>query len=265
MQSLYLIDGNSYLYRAFYAIRGLATSDGSPTNAIYGFTSMLLKIMKEKAPDYFAIVFDAPGPTHRHDAYEDYKAHRPGMPDDLKIQIPLIKEVITAFHIPIIEIPGYEADDILGTLAKKAEKEKLDIYILTGDKDMCQVVSPHVKLYDSMKEKITGEKEVKEKFGVPPKQFPEIIALMGDASDNIPGAPGVGEKTAVKLLKEFGDLDSIIRNHGEIKNTRARNAVANNIDSIKMSLDLATIHLDVDLGLSIEDLKVTNPDWQKLI
>jgi DNA polymerase-1 len=226
---------------------------------------MLLKIMKEKAPDYFAIVFDAPGPTHRHDAYEDYKAHRPGMPDDLKIQIPLIKEVIKAFNVQTIEMPGYEADDILGTLAIKAEKEKLDVYILTGDKDMCQVVSPHVKLYDSMKEKITGEKDVKEKFGVPPKQFPEIIALMGDASDNIPGAPGVGEKTAVKLLKEFGDLDSIIRNHGEIKNTRARNAVANNIDSIKMSLDLATIHLDVDLGLSIEDLKVTNPDWQKLM
>ena len=265
MGSLYLIDGNSYLYRAFYAIRGLATSEGTPTNAIYGFTTMLMKIIKEKAPDYFAIVFDAPGPTHRHDAYEDYKAHRPGMPDDLKIQVPLIKEVIQAFHIPIIEIPGYEADDILGTLAKRAEKEKLDVYILTGDKDMCQVVSPYVKLYDSMKEKITGEKEVKEKFGIPPKQFPEIIALMGDASDNIPGAPGVGEKTAVKLLKEFGDLDSIIKNHEQIKNTRARNAVANNLDSIRMSLDLATIHLDIDLALSVADLKVAEPDWKQLL
>ena len=265
MGSLYLIDGNSYLYRAFYAIRGLATSEGTPTNAIYGFTTMLMKIIKEKAPDYFAIVFDAPGPTHRHDAYEDYKAHRPGMPDDLKIQVPLIKEVIQAFHIPIIEIPGYEADDILGTLAKRAEKEKLDVYILTGDKDMCQVVSPYVKLYDSMKEKVTGEKEVKEKFGIPPKQFPEIIALMGDASDNIPGAPGVGEKTAVKLLKEFGDLDSIIKNHEQIKNTRARNAVANNLDSIRMSLDLATIHLDIDLALSVADLKVAEPDWKQLL
>ncbi|UCE71907.1 MAG: DNA polymerase I [Nitrospiraceae bacterium] len=265
MGSLYLIDGNSYLYRAFYAIRGLATSEGTPTNAIYGFTTMLMKIIKEKAPDYFAIVFDAPGPTHRHDAYEDYKAHRPGMPDDLKIQVPLIKEVIQAFHIPIIEIPGYEADDILGTLAKRAEKEKLDVYILTGDKDMCQVVSPYVKLYDSMKEKVTGEKEVKEKFGIPPKQFPEIIALMGDASDNIPGAPGVGEKTAVKLLKEFGDLDSIIKNHEQIKNTRARNAVANNLDSIRMSLDLATIHLDIDLAHSVADLKVAEPDWKQLL
>ncbi|KPJ99073.1 MAG: hypothetical protein AMK71_10290, partial [Nitrospira bacterium SG8_35_4] len=205
MPTLYLIDGNSYIYRAFYAIRGLSASDGTPTNAIFGFTNMIMKIIREKKPDYFGIVFDAPGPTHRHDAYEEYKAHRPGMPDELKAQVPAIKEIVHAFNIRSLELPGYEADDLLGTLAKKAENEKLDVFIVTGDKDLCQVVSGRVKLYDTMKEKVTEEKDVVERYGVKPSQFPEIIALMGDASDNIPGAPGIGEKTAVKLLQEFGD------------------------------------------------------------
>ncbi len=264
MSTLYLIDGNAYYYRAFYAIRGLSSSDGMPTNAIFGFTNMIIKIMREKRPDYFAIVFDSPGPTHRHEMYEEYKAHRPGMPDDLKSQIPHIKEIIDAFRIKTIEMPGYEADDLLGTLAKNAEKEKLDVYIVTGDKDMCQSVSPRVRLYDSMKEKITEEKDVIERFGVGPSQFPEIIALMGDASDNIPGVPGIGAKTAVKLLKEFGTLETLIRNQDQIKNARTRQAIADNIENIKLSLELATIHSDIPLDISTGDMKVVEPDWEKL-
>ncbi len=264
MPTLYLIDGNAYYYRAFYAIRGLSSSDGMPTNAIFGFTNMIIKIMREKRPDYFAIVFDSPGPTHRHEMYEEYKAHRPGMPDDLKSQIPHIKEIIDAFRIKTIEMPGYEADDLLGTLAKNAEKEKLDVYIVTGDKDMCQSVSPRVRLYDSMKEKITEEKDVIERFGVGPSQFPEIIALMGDASDNIPGVPGIGAKTAVKLLKEFGTLETLIRNQDQIKNARTRQAIADNIENIKLSLELATIHSDIPLDISTGDMKVVEPDWEKL-
>ncbi len=264
MPTLYLIDGNSYLYRAFYAIRNLSSSDGTPTNAIYGFTNMILKILREKNPDYFSVVFDAPGPTHRHEAYTEYKAHRPGMPEDLKSQVPVIKEIINAFRIHTIEKSGYEADDILAHIAREAESGGLEVYIVTGDKDMCQVVSPNIKLYDTMKEKITDEGSVIERFGVKPSQFPEVIALMGDASDNIPGAPGIGEKTAVKLLKEFGDLDSILRGHEKIKNTRARNAVAGNIENIKLSRELATIHPEVPVDVTIEQLKRQGPDWSRL-
>ena len=264
MPTLYLIDGNSYLYRAFYAIRNLSASDGTPTNAIYGFTNMILKILREKSPDYFAVVFDAPGPTHRHEAYEEYKAHRPGMPDDLKPQVPLIKEIISAFNIQRIEKPGYEADDIMAHIAKEAESEGLEVYIVTGDKDMCQVVSPRIKLYDTMKEKVTEEKDVIEKFGIKPSQFPEVIALMGDASDNIPGAPGIGEKTAVKLLKEFGNLENIIDNRENIKNARARNAVSENIENIKLSLELATFHPNVPVDVSVRDLELQDPDWGTL-
>ena len=264
MPTLYLIDGNSYLYRAFYAIRNLSAADGFPTNAIYGFTNMILKILREKSPDYFAIVFDSPEPTKRHEVFTQYKANRPGMPDDLKLQVPFIKEIISAFRIPQIAKPGYEADDILGALAKEAEKKGLDVFIVTGDKDMCQVVSPAIKLYDTMKDKVTEEKDVLERFGVEPSRFPEVIALMGDASDNIPGARGIGEKTAIKLLKEFGNLDALIAKQNEIKNAKARNAVAENIENIKLSKELATIHPDVPMDISISELKQREPEWNKL-
>jgi DNA polymerase-1 len=264
MPTLYLIDGNSYLYRAFYAIRNLSAADGFPTNAIYGFTNMILKILREKNPDYFAIVFDSPEPTKRHEAYEAYKAHRPGMPEDLKLQVPFIKEIIDAFRIRQIAKPGYEADDILGALAKEAEKEGLDVFIVTGDKDMCQSVSPAIKLYDTMKDKLTEEKDVIERFGVEPSRFPEIIALMGDASDNIPGARGIGEKTAIRLLKEFGSLDRLLEKYDEIKNAKAKKAVSENVENIKLSRELATIHPDVPLDISIKDLRKGEPDWDKL-
>ena len=265
MPTLYLIDGNSYIYRAYYAIRNLSASDGTPTNAVFGFTNMVLKLLKEKKPDYFGIVFDSPGPTHRHEAFKEYKAHRPGMPEDLIPQVPVIKEIINAFNITIIEKQGYEADDILGMIAKNAEAEGIDVFIATGDKDMCQVVSPKIRLCDTMKDKVTEEKDVIERYGVKPSQFPEILALMGDASDNIPGAPGIGEKTAVKLLKEFGDIDNLIENLGKIKNTRARNAVAENIENIRLSKELATLVLDVPVDISIKDLEVREPEWSRLL
>ncbi|MEW6600749.1 MAG: 5'-3' exonuclease H3TH domain-containing protein, partial [Nitrospirota bacterium] len=265
MSALYLIDGNSYLYRAFYAIRGLSASDGTPTNAIFGFSNMILKILREKHPDYFGVVFDSPGPTHRHEAYQEYKAHRPGMPDDLKPQVPLVKEIIKAFGIMTIEKAGYEADDILAHIARMAASDGIDVYIVTGDKDMCQVVSPKIKLYDTMKERITEEKDVIERFGVSPSRFPEVIALMGDSSDNIPGAPGIGEKTAVKLLREFETLDNLIINRERIKNARARNAVSDNIDSIKLSRELATVHPDVPVDVAVKDFVLKEPEWTKLI
>jgi DNA polymerase-1 len=264
MPTLYLIDGNSYLYRAFYAIRGLTASDGTPTNAVFGFTNMIMKLLKEKSPDYFAIVFDMPGPTHRHEMYKEYKAHRKPMPDELRPQVPLIKELVHAFNIPVIEKSGYEADDILAHIAKDAESGGMDVFIVTGDKDMCQTVTPKIKLYDTMKDKVTEEKDVIERYGVGPSRFPEIIALMGDASDNIPGAPGIGEKTAVKLLKEFSDIEELIENHTAIKNTRARNAVAGNIDSIRLSKELATLHPEVPMEITFEELEIKEPDWKTI-
>ncbi len=265
MQTLYLIDGNSYLYRAFYAIRNLSSPDGFPTNAIYGFTSMILKILREKKPDYFAVIFDTPAPTKRHEIYEKYKAHRRPMPDELRQQVPFIKEIIKALQIVSIEKPGYEADDILGALAREAAKEGMDVYIVTGDKDMCQVVSPKIKLYDTMKETITEERDVLERFGVEPSRFPEIIALMGDASDNIPGAPGIGEKTAVKLLQEFGSLDRLLEKHDEIKNAKARKAVSEHIENIKLSRELATIHPEIPIDMPVKNLKQGEPEWDKLM
>lgn len=264
MPTLYLIDGNSYFYRAFYAIRGLSTSDGFPTNAILGFTTMILKIIREKQPDYFAIVFDSPEPTEKHAMYEDYKAHRPGMPDDLKLQIPVIKDMIEAFHIHIVERSGHEADDLLAAIAWHAEQKDIDVYIVTGDKDLCQVVSPRIRLYDSMKDRITDEQNVRERFGVAPTRLPEVMALMGDASDNIPGVPGIGEKTAVKLLKEFGSLEDLIRERDTIKNKRLREAIADNLDSIELSLKLATIERDKVIEFSLEDLREKSPDWGRL-
>ena len=265
MPTLYLIDGNSYIYRAFYAIKGLSNASGFPTNAIFGFTNMLLKVLREKKPDYFAIVFDSPVPTERHKTYEAYKAHRPGMPDELKLQIQPIKEIINAFNISNIEIEGYEADDVLGTIAKKAEKEGLDVYIITSDKDINQILSPKIKTYDTMKDKITEEKDVVERFGVEPSRFPEIIALMGDASDNIPGVHGIGEKTAVSLLKEFGSIDNIIQNHSRIKKPKLKEAISENIENIKLSLKLATIDTNVPLEISIEEFKPKEPDRTKLL
>jgi len=265
MPTLYLIDGNSYIYRAFYAIRGLTTSKGFPTNAIFGFTNMLLKVLKEKNPDYFAVVFDSPLPTERHRTYEEYKAHRPKMPDDLQVQIPYIKDIVSALSIPILEMPGYEADDIIATIAKRAEKGDIDTYIVTLDKDMLQILSPRIKVYDTMREKVTEEKDVIERFGVEPKRIPEIIALMGDTSDNIPGVYGVGEKTAVRLLKEFGSLDNLIENYHRIKKSELRASVSQNIDNIKVSLMLSTIDTDVPVETQVANLKPKEPDWASLL
>ena len=265
MPALYLIDGNSYFYRAFYAIRGLTNSKGFPTNAIYGFTNMLLKILREKNPDYLVVVFDTPMPTERHRAYKDYKAHRPKMPDELQVQIPYIKEIVRSFNICMLEMEGYEADDLIGTITKKTENEGIDVYIATADKDIYQVLSPGVRIYDTMKEKITEEKDVIERFGVEPRRIPEIMALMGDVADNIPGVRGIGEKTAVQLLKEFGSIDDLIQNYSRIKKTELRETVSKNIENIKLSLMLSTIDTDVPLDVSVSEFKIKEPDWTGLM
>ena len=194
---LFLVDGSSYIYRAFYAIAHLSNSKGLPTNAVFGFTQMLLKVLKEHRPDYLAVVFDSKAPTFRSKIYKEYKANRPTMPQGLIPQIPYIRKIVEGYGIAALEMEGYEADDLIGTVAKKLEPEA-DVVIITGDKDILQLVSSRIHVYDTMKERKIGVQEVIERFGVRPEQVVEVMGLAGDAIDNIPGVPGIGEKTAVE-------------------------------------------------------------------
>lgn len=263
--NLYLIDGNSYVYRAFYAIRGLQNSKGFPTNAIYGFTNMLLKIIREKKPDGIAISFDSPVPTERHRLFEAYKAQRPETPGDLVRQLPYIRKIIDAFNIKVFEIPGYEADDILCTIAKKASEKGIDVFIVTADKDMLQILNSHINIYDPMKDRILDTEYVKERFGVTPERIPELMALAGDAVDNIPGVKGIGEKTAIELLKDFSSLNELIEHPERIKKERLKNLIKENIDLIKLSRELAIIKADVPLEFDTSEFTVKEPKWQDLL
>jgi DNA polymerase-1 len=262
--NLYIIDGHSYFYRAFHAIRNLSNSKGVPTNAIFGFTNMLFKLIREKKPDALAVVMDSPVPTERHKLYDQYKAQRPETPSDLIAQIPHMKNIIKAFNIPAFQMPGYEADDIICSLAKKAAAEGVSVYILTGDKDMTQIVGDNIRIYDPMKELLIEEKDVLERYGVPPERMTELMALMGDASDNIPGVKGIGEKTAKELLAD-SSLDELIEHPEKIKNERLRKMISESLDSIRLSRTLATINFDLPVEVNIKDLKITEPDWPALL
>lgn len=263
--TLYLIDGNSYIYRAYYAIRGLSNSKGFPTNAIYGFTNMLLKVIKDKKPDYVAIAFDSPAPTERHRLFEAYKAQRPKAPNELVGQIPYIKKIVNAFRIPVLEMEGYEADDILATIAKRGEKEGFDVTIVTGDKDIYQIVGPNIRTYDTMKDKVYEEKDVMEKLGVGPDKVVEVMGLMGDAIDNIPGVPGVGEKTAVELIKEFGSIENLLRNLDNVKKPKLKEALKENAELARLSHKLATIYADLPIEVDFKDFSISKPDNETLL
>jgi len=257
---LFLIDGSSYIYRAFFAIPHLSTSKGFPTNAIYGFTNMLLKILREQSPEYMAIAFDAPGPTFRHEVYGEYKANRPAMPEDLRPQIPYIKEVVGALGIPSLEREGYEADDLIGALARKMEEQGFDTVIVSGDKDLIQLITPHVTMYDPMKDKTFRVPEVMERFGVTPDRVVEVMGLSGDSSDNIPGVPGIGEKTAIKLIQEFGSIEGLLKNVDRVKNAKLRETLMHYADQARLSRELATIDTQTPLEWKLEGLKVGTPD-----
>ncbi len=263
--NLYLIDGNSYVYRAFFAIRGLTNSKGFPTNAIYGFTNMLLKIIREKEPDGLAVVFDSPVPTERHRLFEDYKAHRPEIPSDLARQLPHVRRMISAFNIRTFEMPGYEADDLIGTIAKKAADEGNSVFIVTADKDMLQLVDGNIKVYDPMKERILDAQYVRERFGVGPERVREFMALTGDPVDNIPGIKGVGEKTAKELLSSFGSLEELFEHTERIKRERLRRMVEESKEVVYMSLQLASIDTDAPVEAEMEDFRMRPPDWLSLL
>ncbi len=260
-----LLDGHSFCYRAFYAIRELRNSKGEPTNAVYGFITMLEKLLKEIEPEGVAVTFDMKGPTFRHKLYENYKIQRPPMPEDLIVQIPLIKKVVEAMNIPIYQKEGFEADDVMATLAKKLEAEGHEVFIVTGDKDALQLVSAKVKVLNPQKDNfIYDEKAVKARFGVEPKRVVEIMALMGDASDNIPGVPGIGDKTASKLIVEYGTLEGVLKNIPNIQGDRLRENLEKYKDQARLSKELATIDPKVPIEIDWNGLKRREPDADEL-
>lgn len=260
---LYLIDGSSYIFRAYYAIRGLTTSKGFPTNAVYGFASMLFKFLKDYKPAYLGIVFDAKGDTFRNEMYPLYKANRGAPPDDLVPQFSKIFEIVDAFNIPQFMMEGYEADDIMGTIARDYEKRGMDVVLVTGDKDFCQLVSEKVKLLDTMKNKETLIPDVVEKYGVPPERVIDVFALMGDQVDNIPGVKGIGEKTAIGLIKTFGSLDNLLMNLDDVAE-RQRKLIREKQGDALLSKELVTIKTDIDVDMGLEKFKYEGFDKGKL-
>ncbi len=243
-KTLYLIDGSAYIYRAFFALPALNNSKGLQTNAILGFTTTLLKILRERKPDGLVVAFDEKGPTLRHAEFTAYKAQRPPMPEGMSAQIPYIHRVVEALNIPAVRQAGYEADDLIGTLAHQAEQAGFDVVIVTGDKDMFQLLTPHVRIYDPVKDKWLGEAECRERFSVEPARVVEIMGLMGDAADNIPGVKGIGEKTAMKLIAQFGTIEELLRRLEEVTPPRIKALLIEQAENARLSRRLATIQLD---------------------
>jgi DNA polymerase-1 len=271
VKKVLLIDGNSFCYRAFYAIKSLSTSKGQPTNAIYGFVTMLNKIITEHQPQYLAVTFDLKGPTFRHEKFTDYKIHRKPMPNELIMQLPIIKRIIQAYGIAIFEQQGYEADDIIATLAKTLTDKDVEVLILTSDKDMLQVVSKNIKVINPHKEnEILDEAWVRKRFGVDPEKIVEIMALCGDVSDNIPGVPGIGEVTAIKLIKRFGSLDEVLANLDKITSKSRAEQIKRCASQARMSRELAKLDCNVtrltkiDTSDLLAQLKTKEVDNRKL-
>ncbi|MEA5444914.1 DNA polymerase I [Gammaproteobacteria bacterium AB-CW1] len=256
---LVLVDGSSYLYRAFHALPPLTTSDGRPTGAVYGVGNMLRRLRKDYGDAHIAVVFDAPGKTFRDELFEDYKAHRPPMPDDLRAQIDPLLTMVEALGLPLLRESGVEADDVIGTLAREAAERGEQVLISTGDKDMAQLVTDKVTLVNTMTDKHLDPAGVEEKFGIPPERIIDYLALVGDKSDNIPGVPKVGPKTAVKWLQAYGDLDQLMERADEIKG-KVGESLRENIEQLKLSRELATIRVDLELGVKESELKLGEAD-----
>lgn len=263
---VYLVDATAFCYRAFYALRGLNTSYGQPTNAIYGFINMLNKLIKERNPKYLAICFDVSRDTFRQRRYTEYKLTRPSMPDALSGQIPFIKEVIKAYNFTYFEKEGFEADDIIATLAERLKGLGLSVTIVSSDKDVLQLVDERIVALNPYRDKdqLYSRKEVFERYGVEPSRLIDIFALMGDEVDNVPGVPGVGEKTAIELIKDFKSLDNLTKNIEKIKSASLRTAIKASLDNITLSRELVKLDVDVPIIFELEDLKVKSPDYKEL-
>ncbi|VAX08057.1 DNA polymerase I [hydrothermal vent metagenome] len=269
LKHLYLIDGSGFIFRAFHALPPMTRHDGTPINAVLGFSNMLFKLLKDlddnERPSHLACIFDRARKTFRNDIYPDYKAHRPPAPDDLVPQFPIIHEAVKAFNVPAIDRDGFEADDIIATYARDAEKQGFKVTIVSSDKDLMQLVGDKITMFDSMKNKHIGPDEVFEKFGVGPEKVIEIQALAGDSSDNVPGVPGVGVKTAALLINEYGDLDSLLARAGEIKQNKRREKLIEFADMARISRELVTLSTDVPDLPEIATLAVQDIDAENIL
>ncbi len=265
-QRIYLVDGAGFIFRAYFAIRGLTDSQGRPTNAVFGVARLLLRLLREHEPSHMAVVFDAPGKTFRNDLYPEYKATRPPVPEDLIAQIPLIDRLVEALGMPTLRISGVEADDVIGTLCRRAEAEGCEAVLVSGDKDLLQLVSDRVRVYDLNRDEIGKwyeAEDVRERFGVDPPRVIDALALMGDASDNVPGVRGIGEKTARKLLETYGSLDGVYAHIDELKG-KQREHLEEGRDTAYLSRELVTIKTDVPIDLSLDDLAMPPLDNARL-
>ncbi len=267
---LFLIDGSMYIFRAFHAIPHLSNSQGMPTNAVYGFTTMLLKLLREAQPQFVIMIFDTSGKTFRHEAYPEYKGNRPELPPTLAPQFPYLHRVVEALRLVVLQQKGFEADDIISTIAAQMEVRKVDTVVVTGDKDLMQIVAPYVTLWDTMRDKRIGVPEVRERFGVEPGQVADVLGLSGDPVDNIPGVSGVGAKTAAMLIKHFGTLENVLSQTSELANSGVRGAkklqkaLTVEADKARLSKTLATVRRDVPLAFDLEECRYYGPDWQEL-
>lgn len=264
-KTLYLVDGTAYIHRAYHAIRGLTNSSGLSTNAAFGFTRMLLKLMADREPEYIGMVFDAKGPTFRHEMYPDYKANRPPMPEDMAVQIPYIREISHALRLAVFEMPGYEADDVIGTFARLAEEAGFRVVMVTGDKDFMQLVSDRRTIWDPMKDKVIDGAYVQEAYGVKPLQLIDVMGLSGDTADNIPGVPGIGPKTALSLIQTHGSLEKIYDSVDAIAGGKQKERLIQYKDQAVLSKKLVTINDHVPVSFESEAFKVQAPDHEKLL
>jgi len=270
MKKLFLLDAYALIFRSYYAFinRPIRNSKGMNTSAVYGFTNTLLEVLENQQPDYIAVAFDPPGPTFRNDMYEPYKAQREATPEDIKLSVPYIKKVLEAFNIPIVEVEGFEADDVIGTMAKSFKSDDMDIYMMTPDKDYGQLVEEHIFVYRPGRgggdAEVIKSDNINEKYGLSnPSQVIDMLALMGDASDNIPGVPGIGEKTAVKLINEFGSVDGLMANYQQLKG-KQKEKIESSLDMLQLCKDLVTIKTDVPIPLKLEELQTKPRNLQAI-
>ena len=259
-KTIYLIDGSAYIYRAYHAIRGLSNSKGLPTNAAFGFTKILLKLIEDRNPEYVGMFFDVKGPTFRHEMFDAYKANRPPMPEDLSIQIPYIKDITKGFNMPVVEMSGYEADDLIGTLARKAENAGFSVIMVTGDKDFMQLVTDKSIIWDPMKEKTIDGNVIRDTYGLEPGQMVDVMGLSGDSADNIPGVPGIGPKTAVSLIKTFESIELLYEQVDAIKKKKQHENLVRYKEQALLSKKLVKINDKVPLSFTLEDFKYKTPD-----
>jgi len=262
---VFLIDGSGFIFRAFHGLPPMTRADGTPVNAVYGFTKMIMKLIEDTDADHIAVIFDKARKTFRSDIYPEYKAHRPPPPDELIPQFALVREATEALNVPAISLEGYEADDIIATYAREAAEQGAEVTIVSSDKDLMQLVNERVTMFDAMKNKVIGAEQVFEKFGVGPEKVIEVQALAGDSSDNVPGVQGIGVKTAAQLLDEYGDLESLLERAGEIKQPKRREKLLEQADMARISRKLVTLRDDVPLDQRVSEFAVRQPDPEILL